>query len=54
MIDTYLLVQLYDITVREMTGYGLKDVAVHFGITPESGEEPDLYRRRANPTRLPH
>ena len=38
VIDTYLLVQLYDITVREMTGYGLKDAAVYFGITPESGE----------------
>ena len=38
VIDTYLLVQLYDITAREMTAYGLKDVAVYFGITPESGE----------------
>ena len=38
VIDTYLLVQLYDITAREMTAYGLKDVAVYFGITAESGE----------------
>jgi DNA polymerase elongation subunit (family B) len=38
VIDTYLLAQLYDITAREMTVYGLKDVAVYFGITPESGE----------------
>ena len=38
VIDTYLLVQLYDITAREMTAYGLKDVAVYFGLTPESGE----------------
>jgi DNA polymerase elongation subunit (family B) len=38
VVDTYLLVQLYDITAREMTAYGLKDVAVYFGITPESGE----------------
>ena len=37
VIDTYLLVQLYDITARELTAYGLKDVAVYFGITPESG-----------------
>ncbi|HVZ64872.1 MAG TPA: DNA polymerase domain-containing protein [Lacunisphaera sp.] len=37
VIDTYLLVQLYDITAREMTGYGLKDAAVYFGITPEAG-----------------
>ncbi len=36
--DTYLLVQQYDLTAREMTGYGLKDSAVYFGITPESGE----------------
>ena len=38
VIDTYLLIQLYDITAREMTAYGLKDAAVYFGITPESGE----------------
>lgn len=38
IIDTYLLVQLYDITAREMTAYGLKDAARYFGITPESGE----------------
>jgi DNA polymerase, archaea type len=38
VIDTYLLAQLYDVTAREMTGYGLKEVAVYFGITPESGE----------------
>jgi DNA polymerase elongation subunit (family B) len=37
VIDTYLLVQLYDVTVREMTSYGLKDCAVYFGITPEDG-----------------
>ena len=38
VIDTYLLVQLYDITAREMTAYGLKDAAIYFGITSESGE----------------
>ncbi|MBI2812889.1 MAG: DNA polymerase [Opitutae bacterium] len=38
VIDTYLLAQLYDITAREMTAYGLKDAAVYFGVTPESGE----------------
>src|SRR5690606_6987573 len=31
VIDTYLLAQLYDVTAREMTGYGLKEVAVYFG-----------------------
>jgi len=34
VIDTYLLVQLYDITTRELVSYGLKDVAVYFGVTP--------------------
>jgi DNA polymerase I len=38
VLDTYLLVQAYDITAREMTAYGLKDAAIYFGITPESGE----------------
>lgn len=37
VIDTYLLVQLYDITAREMSSYGLKDAAMYFGLTPESG-----------------
>lgn len=35
IVDTYLLVQLYDITARELTSYGLKEVAVYFGITEE-------------------
>ncbi len=39
VIDTYLLVQLYDITTREMLAYGLKDVAIYFGVTEESGGE---------------
>jgi DNA polymerase I len=39
IVDTYLLVQLYDITTRELTSYGLKDVAVYFGITDEDSEE---------------
>lgn len=39
VIDTYLLVQLYDITTRELTSYGLKDTAVYFGITSEDGAE---------------
>ena len=38
VVDTYLLVQLYDITTREMTSYGLKEVAVYFGITDEESE----------------
>lgn len=39
VIDTYLLVQLYDITTREMNAYGLKEVAVYFGVTSEEGAE---------------
>ncbi len=35
VIDTYLLVQIFDITTRELTSYGLKDAAVYFGITEE-------------------
>jgi len=36
--DTYLLALLNDITARELNSYGLKEVAVHFGISPEEGE----------------
>ncbi|OAM90522.1 DNA polymerase [Termitidicoccus mucosus] len=39
VIDTYLLVQLHDITTRELTSYGLKDVAVYFGVTDEDAAE---------------
>ena len=39
VVDTYLLVQLYDVTTRELTSYGLKEVAVYFGITDEDSAE---------------
>ena len=39
VVDTYLLVQLHDISTREMLSYGLKDVAIHFGITEEAESE---------------
>ena len=39
VIDTLLLVQLYDISTRELLSYGLKDVAVYFGITDEEAGE---------------
>jgi DNA polymerase elongation subunit (family B) len=39
VIDTFLLVQVYDITTREMTSYGLKDAAIYFGVTSEEGAE---------------
>lgn len=35
IVDTYLLVQLFDVTTREMTSYGLKESAVYFGVTDE-------------------
>jgi DNA polymerase elongation subunit (family B) len=38
VVDTYLLVQLHDITARELTSYGLKEVAISFGISPEESE----------------
>jgi DNA polymerase, archaea type len=39
VVDTYLLVQIYDITTREMTSYGLKEAAVYFGVTEEDSLE---------------
>jgi DNA polymerase elongation subunit (family B) len=39
VVDTYLLALLNDITTRELNSYGLKEVAVHFGITEEDGSE---------------
>ena len=32
IVDTYLLVQFYDISTRELESFGLKDVARHFGL----------------------
>ncbi len=32
IIDTWLLAQHYDVSARELAGYGLKDIARHFGI----------------------
>ena len=37
VVDTYLLVQIYDITNRELMSYGLKDVARYMGVTPADG-----------------
>ena len=42
VVDTYLLVQQYDITTRELTSYRLKEVAVYFGITDEDSERTYL------------
>lgn len=42
VVDTYLLVQQYDITTRELTSYGLKAVAAYFGITEDDDERTYL------------
>jgi DNA polymerase I len=38
VVDTYLLIQLFDITTRELTSYGLKEAAIYFGISTEESE----------------
>lgn len=38
VVDTYLMVQLHDITARELTAYGLRDVAIAYGITEEASD----------------
>jgi DNA polymerase elongation subunit (family B) len=42
VVDTYLLVQQYDITTRELASYRLKEVAVYFGITDRASERTYL------------
>jgi DNA polymerase elongation subunit (family B) len=37
--DTYLLALLNDVSTRELNSYGLKEVAIHYGITDEEGGE---------------
>ncbi len=36
VVDTLFLVQSYDVVHRELSGYGLKAVAVHFGVAAEN------------------
>jgi len=38
VIDIYFMVQLYDISRRELQGWGLKEVARHFGVAEENRE----------------
>ncbi len=38
VIDTYLLAQFYDVGTRELEGFGLKEVARHFGIAGGAGD----------------
>jgi DNA polymerase, archaea type len=37
VVDTYLLSLLNDIAARELNSYGLKEVAIHYGVTDEDG-----------------
>lgn len=56
VVDTYFLVQAYDITHRSLESYGLKNVARHFGISPADRvyiEGGDISREfKTNPGRL--
>jgi DNA polymerase, archaea type len=45
VVDTYLLVLLFDLAGREMGSYGLKEVALHLGITGDgTGGDAGLMR----------
>ncbi len=35
IIDTWILAQHYDVTARELEGYGLKEIAKHFGLATD-------------------
>lgn len=35
VVDTLFLVQSYDVSHRSMSGYGLKEAAIHFGVAPK-------------------
>ncbi len=43
VFDTYLAILFYDLTKRDLSNYGLKNIAVYFGITdPEKGNRTYL------------
>lgn len=37
VFDTYLMIQVFDVTTRDLPSYGLKDVARRLGVTAEDG-----------------
>lgn len=42
VFDTYIMIQLYDLTKRELPSYGLKKVATYLGITKEDHDRTYL------------
>lgn len=42
VFDTYLAVQLYDVTTRDMPNYTLKEAAIYFGVTSDDDERTYL------------
>ncbi|RNC70646.1 MAG: DNA polymerase II [Desulfuromonadales bacterium] len=56
IIDTYFLVQIYDISSRELESYGLKQAAIHFGLATTNRTYLDRQRMNeisaANPELL--
>lgn len=38
VFDTYLMIQVFDVTTRDLPSYRLKDVARYLGVTPADGE----------------
>jgi DNA polymerase I len=56
IVDTFFLLQIYDITTRELDSYGLKTAAIHFGLARpervylERGNINDIFRE--DPTSL--
>lgn len=46
VVDTFLLAQYYDVGTRDLEGFGLKEVAAHFGITGGDGGERTLLSGR--------
>jgi DNA polymerase elongation subunit (family B) len=53
IVDTYFMVQAYDLTHRSLEGYGLKEVARHFGIAPANRTMIDGSEISAEFTRNP-
>jgi DNA polymerase I len=40
IIDTWILAQHYDVTARELEGFGLKEIARHFGLAAPDRTSP--------------